>query len=439
MATNTLTDRAIKALAPKAKPYKRFDGGGLYLQVLPSGTKTWRLSYRVDGTEQTETFGQYPLITLAAARDMREMFKRKLAAGEVLEERQQIAAAAAEAARPQMEFKAACETYWQGRTDVTDKYRTNALRGLEMYLWPALGARTIRSITRADLLAAFNKMNDAKLFDYVRKVRIWASHVWDWATEQGHADFNPCEQINPRKAFGHATVAHFAALELRDVPTLWKRLHIEPRILSVLACMMLAYTWVRTKELRSMKWEHIDADGVWRVPGSVLGKTKKDHLVPLSRQALALLDELRALTGARASDYVFPASHRIDRAMSDSTVLMLLYRLGYKGEMTGHGWRSVGSTWANELGYDDDAIERQLAHVEKDKVRAIYNRAQYLQQRREILQAWADWLDACLEQVDAVGAQRGDAPALLLQRQANVGGGQLLVSDVAREGAAAAV
>jgi integrase len=210
-------------------------------------------------------------------------------------------------------------------------------------------------------------------------------------------------------------------------------------VLSVMALKMLAYTWVRTKELRSMKWDHIDADGVWRVPGSVLGKTKKDHLVPLSKQALALLQQLRSLTGARESEYVFPATHRADRAMSDSTVLMLLYRLGYKGEMTGHGWRSVGSTWANELGYDDDAIERQLAHVEKDKVRAVYNRAQYLQARREILQAWGDWLDACLEQVDARGAQGGDAPALLLQREAHVGRGQLLAGHVAREGAAAAV
>jgi integrase len=399
--TNKLTDSQCKKAAPKDAPYKLTDGEGMYLYVLTTGTKVWRLAYRKGGLQKTEVIGPYPLISLADAREQRDAFKRKLLAGEV-PDRKEVPLPP----KAVVTFKSSCETYWNGRKDITEKYRKNALRGLEMYLWPKLGNMDVGAITRAQLLTELNKMDAKGLHVYVRKVRIWSSAVFDWAVEQGHAEVSVAETINPKKAFGKAHVENFASLDLDDVPGLWDRLKVEQPIQSVLACKMLAYTWVRTKELRSMLWDQIGDDGVWRIPHNIMGKTKKEHLVPLSRQALALLSELSARRRP-GCNYVFPAEHRDDRPMSDSTVLMLLYRLGYKGKMTGHGWRSAGSTWANERGYDDDAIERQLAHVAKDKVRAIYNRAKYLEARREILQAWADWLD----DVDAGSAQGGNLPA----------------------------
>ena len=159
---------------------------------------------------------------------------------------------------------------------------------------------------------------------------------------------------------------------------------------SVLACKLLALTWVRTSELRMMEWAEIEADA-WIIPAGKM-KRRREHVVPLSRQALALLDEMRnrAAPGAR---FIFPAPRRADRPLSENAVLYLIARMGYHGRMTGHGWRSVASTWANDRGYSADAIERQLAHVPGNRVRAVYNRAEYLPLRREMLQAWADWLD----------------------------------------------
>jgi integrase len=172
----------------------------------------------------------------------------------------------------------------------------------------------------------------------------------------------------------------------------------------------MALTWTRTGELRYMEWDEIEGlgqdDALWRVPAARM-KGGSEHLVPLSRQALALLRQLWARR-REGCKYVFPGAYRIDRPMSENSVLYLMYRMGYKGDMTGHGWRSVASTWANErTKFDADAIERQLSHTPADVIRGIYNRARYLEERRILLQAWADWLD----QVDAEGRQGAAVPA----------------------------
>jgi integrase len=225
---------------------------------------------------------------------------------------------------------------------------------------------------------------------YVRKVRMWAGQVFDWAVENGFSEQNPAAAIRPEKAFGRATVEHFAALTLREIPEFLDRLAMERDLNSVLACRMLALTWTRTIELRMMEWREIDGD-TWIIPAGKM-KRRYEHVVPLSRQALAILAEMRMRTPEDAR-YVFCAPHRGDRSMSENTILFLISRIGYGGRMTGHGWRSVASTWAtNDRGYNPDAIERQLAHVPDNRIRAAYNRAEYLPLRREMLQAWADWL-----------------------------------------------
>ena len=297
------------------------------------------------------------------------------------------------AQRGGMTLQEACETYWAGRKDLSASYVQNATRALERHIHPKLGARPIGAIDREQLLAVLDTMDAAGLHDFVRKCRMWTSQVFEWAVERGEAKINPAALINPRKAFSRVTVEHFAALELTEVPEFLRRLALEEELQSVLACRLLALTWVRTNELRMMLWSEISGD-LWRIPAGKM-KRRRDHLVPLTAPALAVLQRLK--DRSRGGPYVFPAEHRIDRPISENTVLMLLARMGYKGRMTGHGWRTVASTWANEHGYGADAIERQLSHVPEDKSRGAYNRAEYMPERRAMLTAWAEWLEASVK------------------------------------------
>lgn len=386
MPTNTLSDARCKGAKPSDKPYKLFDGGGLHLYVSTTGSRTWRLAYRLVGKPQTMSLGSYPEISLAAARVKREEAKRALIEGH-------DPMAPRRVNRQGVTLAEATETYWQGRKDVSATYRTNALRGIELHLVRLL-SKPISSITRDDLLGELLLMDAAGLHVYVRKVRMWVGQVFEWAVENGVANINPAALIRPEKAFGRAKVTSFAALALREVPEFLERLAMEGDLQSVLACRLLALTWVRTNELRMMEWSEIDEAGkVWLIPAGKM-KRDRDHLVPLSDQSLAVLKQLRARSRSEAR-YVLSAPHRMDRPMSENSVLTLIARMGYRGRMTGHGWRSVASTWANENGYSPDAIERQLAHVPDNKIRAVYNRAEYLTDRKKLLQDWADWLDSC--------------------------------------------
>lgn len=387
MPTNTLTDTQCRTAKAPDKARKLFDGHGLYLYVTPAGAKVWRVAYRLHSKPQTATLGPYPLVSLAEAREARDALRKQLQDGISPKAR----------TKKRMSFKKACETYWAGRADVTDRYRANALRGLEMHLYPDLGDVPIDEVTRDQLLQALLKMDKLGRHVYVRTVRMWASQVFDWAMEQPEGEgctSNPAAAIKAEKAFSKSKTTSHAALRETDLPAFMDRLAMEDQmLLSVLGCRMLALTWVRTTELRTMRWDEIEGD-LWRIPE---GKMKRavEHLVPLPRQALDLLEKLKLRS--KGSVFVFPAEHTLQRPMSENAVLYLLHRMGYKGLMTGHGWRSVVSSWANERGYNPDAIERQLSHTPDDKIRAAYNKAAYLPLRRQMLQDWADWLDAQTE------------------------------------------
>ncbi len=380
MPTNTLTDSQCRSAKPTEKGRKLFDGHGLYLYVSPLGSKSFRVAYRLDGKQQTATLGPYPLLSLAAARIQRDELRRKLLEG---------TSPKAPPKRVQLTFAQAVPLYWAGRKDVTERYVADAVRAMEMYLVPGLGAKDLGAITREHLLDELVKVDKAGRHSYVRKIRMWASQIFDWGIEHKHCATNPAAAIRPEKAFGRQKRTSFAALELDEVPGFLDRLAFEGELQSALACRMLALTWVRTTELRNMQWSEIEGD-LWRIPEGKM-KRARDHLVPLSAQAMAVLEKLKLRS--RGSRFVLPAEHTLERPISENAVLYLLHRMGFKGRMTGHGWRSVGSTWANERGFNPDAIERQLAHVADDKTRAAYNRAAYLPERRKMLQAWADWLE----------------------------------------------
>ena len=382
MPTAKLTDAQCRATKPRDKPFKLFDGAGLALVVLPSGAKSWRLFHRVDGKQRTTTLGLYPAVGCAEARRKAAEAREAADRGEDTTARRVAPPAAGPTVRK------ACEDYWAGRGDVTTGYRANALRALELHVWPKLGAEPVATLTRAAVLQVLLALDAKGRHEYVRKVRLWLALPLDRCVELEHCAANVVRSIDPERAFGRRAVKHHAALTLAEIPALMQRLTFERELQSVLALKLLALTWVRTSELRMMRKAEIEGD-VWRI-GADRMKMHRAHLVPLSHQARELLALAVARSGG--SDYVFPAEHRDDRPMSENTILYLLDRMGYGGRMTGHGWRTVASTWANESGWNPDAIERQLAHAPEDKVRAAYNAAVYWPERVRMMQAWADWL-----------------------------------------------
>lgn len=384
MPTDTLSDARCKGAKPKASAYKLFDGGGLHLFCSPTGAKVWRLAYRLAGKPKTISFGPYPAVTLADARKRRDEAKTTLRnGGDPMAPRK-------ETAMPTL--GEVWDTYWAGRKDVTERYVTNARRCMEMHLWPHIGERPLATLAKADLMAPLNKLDQLGKHEYVRKARGWLSQVFEYAIEQELCTANPAAAIDPEKAFGKRRVKSFAAVEPHEVPDLMARLDLEhPDLQSMLACRFLAYTWVRTTEMRMMTWDELVDENTWLLKEGRM-KRANDHVVPLSHQAQSIIKVMRER--ARGSRFVWPGDRSTDRPMSENSVLYLLHRAGYKGRMTGHGWRSTASTWANENGWNPDAIEMQLSHVKFDKVRGVYNRARYLDERRSMMQAWADWLDA---------------------------------------------
>lgn len=360
----------------------------MYLWVSQTGAKIFRMPYKNDqGKEQIKVLGAYPILALADARKLRDEFKRDRLLGVPLE---------AGPTQKSMTLEMAYTTYWEDqKSALSVKYCENALRGIAMYLGPLL-SKQMRAVTKAEVLDCLLVLNAQKKFSYAKKLRLWVSQVFRWAVQQGYCEDDPADAINPRYAFGRKPVEHFASLKLSELPAFLERLGFERELQSVLACRVLAYTWLRTKELRNMKWEHIEGDLI-RFPASLM-KLKKEHLVPISAQVAELLRQLKLRS--RGSAYVFPNDRDQNRPMSENTVLYLIGRIGYKGLMTGHGWRHITSTWANEQitegearKYHEDWIEMQLAHTDGNIVRSTYNSAEYLPSRRKMLAAWADYLD----------------------------------------------
>lgn len=394
MASNTLTDAICKTAKAKEKDYKLSDGYGMYLFVTTKGAKIWRMAYRFGGKQKATVIGPYPLVSLKDARERRDVVRRQLLDGTDPE--------AKVVQQDRLTLEEALEKYLEHRAQggvITDKYLQNLKNGIQMHVCNYLGRRYIDTITREDMLEVLMKLNAAQKFVYVKRIRMWTEGLFAWAQEHRHCKINPSALINPRVAFGSRPVKGFPHLPLRDIPAFLKRLREEREQTSVLACRMLALTWVRTGELREMKWDQIEGD-VWRVPAANMkgeADTRREHLVPLPSQCTSILQTLK--NRSRNSDYVFPADQDIDRPITENCVTDLMERMGYRGKMTGHGWRKVGSTWANEQVADDDTrkyhpdwIEMQLAHID-GSVRGIYNSAEYLPQRRKMLQAYADWLD----------------------------------------------
>jgi len=403
----SLSDVAIRKAKPAAKPYKLADGAGLYLLLNPTGSKLWRWKYRVAGKEKLLALGAYPDLSLTAARDACAAARRTLAQGmDPSALRKAAKQAEAEAVISAGDTFEAIAREWMARQEVAEVTANKSRWILETFLFPQIGQRPIADITARELLAALRKVEETGRLETAKRAKIKAGQVFRYAVLEGKVSSDPTASL--RGALKAPKGKHHAAVT--DPVRMGELLRAidgfsgQPVTLAALKLAPLVF--VRPGELRHAEWAEFDLEGaIWRIPGEKM-KMKAAHLVPLSAQAMAILRELRPLTGD--GGYLFPGLRTAARPMSENTVNAALRRLGYTGEeMTGHGFRSMAATRLNEMGWNADAIERQLAHAESNKVRDAYTHAaQYLDERTRMMQAWADYLDGLRAGGDVVAFKR---------------------------------
>lgn len=378
-----LVDTALRGLKPENKPKKYSDGGGLFLMVNPNGSKLWRLAYRFDGKQKTLAFGAYPKVTLADARALRDRAKKALADGIDPARHDTITTTDHDTFEAiGREWLKAQEPTW------APKYAPQVFRTFERDVFPVLGQRPITDIEPSEVLKVLRAVEDRGAQDIAKRLRQKISAIFRFAVATDRAKADPAANLKGALKPPPKT-RHMAALRAADMPDFLQRLRaFDGEARTALALELLIHTMTRTNEVRYGRWDEIDGD-LWRIPAARM-KAGRDHIIPLSRQAKAILERLRAL--AWASPWI--AEGTKGRPMSENTMLFALYRMGYHSRATTHGFRSTASTILNESRlWRADAIERQLAHVPGDSVRSAYNAALYLDERAEMLQWWSDQLD----------------------------------------------
>lgn len=367
-----LTVKAVEAAKPKDKPYKLADGEGLYLYVAPTGGKSWRANYVEHGKQKTRTYGRYPAVSLADAREAHRNAK---------EGPQKPATATFESV--------ALEWMQKHLPSLSNpKHRSQVQATLEKFAFPTLGSRPIGDLRRADLVEAVGKVGDK--LETAHRVAGRITAVFNYAIDAGVLESHPAANLTrvltPRKV-----QKPMASIPPEQAGELLRAIGTYPDSVTRLGLMLAAHTFVRVGELRGMRWDELKENGeIWVVPEERM-KMGLLHVVPLSTQARAILAQLRKMTDG---ELVLDSPAQPGHTISENTLLFALYRLGYRGRMTVHGFRALASTVLNEQSpFSHDVIERQLAHKETDAVRAAYNRAEYLPQRRQMMQWWGDWLE----------------------------------------------
>lgn len=398
-----LTDSAIKVAKPKDSPYKLTDGQGLYLEVTPNGSKLWRLKYRIDGKEKRLALGAYPAVPLQQARQKRADARELLAQG-VDPGAEKRAAKQAQRADGVTFETLARDWYAYRAPRWADSTAYKAKLYMENDLIPNIGARPVKAITRPELVELVRKVEARGTLNAAGKIRQWLHQIFRFGLASGVVEANPATDLDVVAAPPKAT-RHHPHVAFAELPELLGK--IESTTLNTLtrcAIRLLVLTAVRPGELRQAPWSEFDLDGAtWTIPKARM-KARRPHVVPLPRQAVAILRQLKEITG----DYrlVFAGQQNPDRPMSENTINKALRLMGYEGRQTGHGFRHLLSTELNGRGYNRDWIERQLAHGDNDEIRDTYNHATYLEQRREMMQAWADSIDAQCGGANVVSIKR---------------------------------
>ncbi|HBL4712376.1 MULTISPECIES: tyrosine-type recombinase/integrase [Escherichia] len=384
-----LNARQVDAAKPREKAYKLADGAGLYLEVVPSGSRYWRMKYRFNGKEKRMAFGVYPAVSLAQARALRDEAKKKLAEGidpsfakkeEKLVRDVQLNNTFQAVA---LEWHATKVSRW------SEGYASDIIEAFNKDIFPYIGQQPVNEIKPLVLLNVLRRMESRGATEKAKKVRQRCSEVFRYAIVTGRAEYNPAADLTSAMS-GHES-KHYPFLTVEELPDFFKALSgYTGSPLVVLAARLLILTGVRTGELRGAFWSEFDLEkAVWEIPADRM-KMKRPHLVPLSTQALEIVQQLKVMSGQYP--LVFPGRNDPRKTMSEASINQVFKRIGYTGKVTGHGFRHTMSTILHEEGFNTAWIETQLAHVDKNAIRGTYNHALYLEGRREMMQWYADYI-----------------------------------------------
>lgn len=379
-----LTETQVRTAKPGNCARKLFDARGLYLHVMPNGGKYWRFNFRFKGKYKTLSLGVYPDVPLAKARD-RHQKARQLLADKV---------------DPCVEKKASSYTFetvareWHEHWKASrhERHAHYVLKRLETDVFPAIGSLPLEDLQASDFRDAVLKIERRGALDIAKRVLQTCGQIMRYSVAHDFAKHNPVAGVKPSDILKPHKRRNFPRVDAKELPAL---LHAIDNYVGAehtrLALQLMALTFVRTSELIGARWSEFDIDAArWDIPGERM-KMKTPHIVSLSTQSLAVLEKLREISFDR--DLVFPGDLKPAKPMSNNTLLFALYRMGYRGRMTGHGFRGVASTVLHEQGWPHQHIELQLAHQERDDTSAAYNHAQYLEPRAKMMQAWANYLD----------------------------------------------
>lgn len=393
--TGKLAEVAFRQAKPKDRPYKLSDGGGLYLLVNPNGSKYWRLKYRFGAKEKSLSLGVYPNISASRAREKVLEAKLLLDTGEdpsIHKKRSKLG-------QGKDTFSLIAQEWYEKASGRWSKdHATRVWQTIKADALPYLGNMSINDIMTRDVLHVVRKIEDRGALDVAARVKQRISSIFRYAIQTGYADFNPVDAL--KDVIRTRKVQHRKSLKLEQLPVFLNALDDYPGyILTRYALQIIAYTFVRPGELRNAEWKEIDLDNqIWRIPAEKM-KMNEEHIVPLSSQVVSIFERVKELT--RKYDYVFPGSHNYRKPMSENTLTYAIRkRMGF--DATAHGFRTTASTILNESGFRVDVIERQLAHGERNKVRAAYNRSQYLAERTEMMQWYCDYLDGLKKGADII-------------------------------------
>lgn len=407
----SLTNIKIKNAKPRikpdgsttTKPYRLSDEKGLYLEVAPNGGKWWRLKYRIGGKEKRLSLGVYPDVSLKDARERRDEFRKQIADGI---DPSHTRKAEKQSIGDQHSFETiAREWHTKFSANWTEDHAARTLTRIKNDAFPWIGNKNINDITAPELLTVLRRVENRGALETAHRINQICGQVFRYAIATGRAERDPSGDLKgalpPTRTKHHASI-----VEPKKIGELLRTINeYSGSFITSTALKLSPLLFVRPGELRQAEWSEIDLEiAEWRIPPEKM-KMRALHIVPLSTQAIDLLKEIQPLTGR--DKYVFPSNRSVTRPMSNNTITAALRRLGYtKEEMTAHGFRSMASTILNEQGWNRDAIERQLAHSERDGVRAAYNYAQYLPERKKMMQSWADYLDGLTNGADIIPINR---------------------------------
>ena len=380
-----LTIKQIDAAKPKDKPYRLLDSNGLYLYVPVTGKKVWQLRYKLDGKEKVLTVGKYPLMSLQEARDKAWLAKKDVSVGVDPVKAKKLSV-------KDNSFSSIYQEWYEHKKQVwSEVYSTELSRMFQDDILPLIGGMEINEIEPMQILEVIRRFEGRGAMERANKARRRCGEVFRYAIVTGRAKYNPAPDL--ADAMKGYRKKNYPFLPADQIPPFNKALSgFSGSIVSKIATQVLQYTVLRTKELRSMQWSNVDFETRTITIAEEVMKGRRVHLVPMSDQVISLLETLKPVTQP-ISSFVFAGRNDKTKPISENAVLLVIRQIGYEGLASGHGFRHQFSTIMNEHEWPADAIEKQLAHANSGSIRGIYNHAQYMDKRREMMQWWADWID----------------------------------------------